>query len=214
MNQSKEEILTQAITVTAEIVAIQLSANALDVMVEDLMNYELDDVLNALNRCRKELSGRLTLAEIVKRIDTGWVSADEAFNAIVQGWQDERVSIITTETALEASGEAYELFRIGDKTGARMAFKNAYERLVAEKKSRFEKAKWTISQGLDKEHFIATVNQAVQKGLISKQSALLMLPSGIERVEIELGRALNHQEKQQGTKHTQAILLMLKKKVC
>lgn len=212
MNLSKEEELIQALAVTAEAVSVQLSPNALNIMVDDLMCYELEDVLNALNRCRKELSGRLPLAEIIKRINSGWVSADEAFNEIVRGWNNEQVSITVTETALEASGSAYELFQLGDKTGARMAFKSAYERLMAEKEARGERPVWTVSAGLDKDLYAQEIKRAVQKGLLSKQDALMMLPSCVERVEVERGKALTNQEKQQSAEQVKALTLMLEKK--
>lgn len=86
----------QAIAVTAELTGTQLSDNAMAVMTEDLLVYPLDKFLIAFERCRRELKGKLTLAAILERIDNGWQSAEKAFNALVLGWENDNISILTT----------------------------------------------------------------------------------------------------------------------
>ena len=93
MNQqeflAKRAELKQALAVTAELTGTALSAAAVDVMVDDLQTHDTAAVLSALNRCRRELTGRLSLAAILERIDTGLPSADEAFGMLAEGWRNE-----------------------------------------------------------------------------------------------------------------------------
>lgn len=192
------EKILQAITVTAELTDTQLSANAAAVMVEDLLAYPVDKVLIALGRCRRELKGRLTLAAILERIDDDWQSAEEAFNTLVAGWNNENLSILTTHTAMQAGESAAALFNAGDKYRAGTAFKTTYERIVSEKKAMHIKPDWYVSAGLDKEQLAQVVKEAVTKGYITNDYALALLPASQERIDIETGNLLTDKQKSEG----------------
>ena len=152
MNQqeflAKRAELKRALAVTAELTGTALSAAAVDVMVDDLQTYDTAAVLSALNRCRRELTGRLSLAAILERIDTGLPSADEAFGMLAEGWRNEELTVIVPEIAMTAAGNgAWELFAAGDKTGARMAFRDSYARLAADVVANGGKVEWCVSRG-------------------------------------------------------------------
>ena len=123
--------ILEAVAVAAELTGTELSDVAKGAMVEELAAHDLQTVLNALNRCRKELTGRLTLAAILQRLETGLPSADEAFGMLLEGWRNEDLTVVVPEIAMQAAGNgAYELFAANDKTGARMAFRESYERMA------------------------------------------------------------------------------------
>ena len=63
--------LLQAIAVTAELTGTQLSEGAARVLAADVAPYPEKQVMGALVRCRKELRGRLTVADIIARLDDG-----------------------------------------------------------------------------------------------------------------------------------------------
>lgn len=192
-----DEKIMQAIAVTAELTGTQLSGDAMFVMAEDLLAYPLDKVLIALERCRRELKGRLTLAAILDRIDDGWQSAEEAFNTLVAGWENESLSILTTHTAMHAAESASALFNIGDKYRAGLAFKTAYERIVSEKKAKGIQPDWYVSAGLDKEQLAQLVTEAAATGKITSDYALALLPAGEERMNIEAGNLLTDKQKEE-----------------
>ncbi|PIT41847.1 hypothetical protein BHC43_00290 [Snodgrassella alvi] len=194
---SAEKIM-QAIAVTAELTGTQLSDNAMAVMAEDLLAYPLDKVLIAFERCRRELKGKLTLAAILERIDDGWQSAEEAFNALVSGWENDSISILTTHTAMQAAQSATALFNAGDKYRAGMAFKTAYERMVSEKKAKGMQPDWFVSAGVDKEQLAHVVKEATMKGLITQDYALTLLPASQERIDIETGNLLTNEQRATG----------------
>ena len=207
-----DEKIMQAIAVTAELTGTQLSDNAMLVMAEDLLIYPLDKVLIALERCRRELKGRLTQAAILERIDDGWQSAEEAFNTLVAGWENESLSILTTHTAMRAAESASALFNAGDKYRAGLAFKEAYERLVGEKKARGESPDWYVSAGLDKEQLAQLVTEAAATGKITNDYALALLPAGEERMNIEAGNLLTDKQKEEGKARLGNLLNLITQK--
>lgn len=207
--EQKELAIIQALTVCAELTGTQLSEAAFDVMVDDLMAYEAQSVLAALNRCRRELTGRLTLAAVLQRLDTGLPSADEAFGMLVEGWRNEALTVVVPAIAMQAAGNgAQELYFGGDKTGARMAFREAYERLAADVQG---KAAWFVSAGNDRDQRSAAVMAAVKAGRLEQQQAAAYLP--IEAVEERLmlteNRTLTLEEKQNALLIQQAAMQAL-----
>ena len=58
------------IAAVAEITGTELSPQAIAMMAGDLAEHPSADVMEALTRCRRELKGRLTLAEILERLPT------------------------------------------------------------------------------------------------------------------------------------------------
>lgn len=192
------EKIIQAIAVTAELTGTQLSDNAMFVMAEELLAYPLDKVLIAFARCRRELKGRLTIAAILERIDDGWQPAEEAFNTLVAGWNNENLSILTTHTAMQAAESAAALFDAGDKYRAGAAFKTAYERIVSEKKAKGIQPDWYVSAGLDKEQLAQVVKEATASGRITNDYALALLPASQERMDIETGNLLTDKQKAEG----------------
>lgn len=207
-----DEKIMQAIAVTAELTGTQLSGDAMYVMGEDLLAYPLDKVLIALERCRRELKGRLTLAAILDRIDDGWQSAEEAFNTLVAGWENEHLSILTTHTAMHAAESASALFNAGDKYRAGLAFKTAYERIVSEKKAKGIQPDWYVSAGLDKEQLAQLVTEAVATGKITNDYALALLPAGEERMNIEAGNLLTDKQKEEGKARLGNLLNLITQK--
>ena len=177
MNLADKEIrIVEALAVCAELTGTQLSDAAMNAMVEDLLAYDTGTVLAALNRCRRELTGRLTLAAVLQRIDTGLPSADEAWGLVSEGLRDERVTVVVPAIAQQASAMgAAELLRNGDKTGARMAFKAAYEKLAGGL-DLSGGVRWVVERGWDAEDAKTKITEAVRIGRLSKEAALQALP--------------------------------------
>lgn len=212
MNPADKEIrIVEALAVCAELTGTQLSDAAMNAMVEDLLDYDTGTVLAALNRCRRELTGRLTLAAILQRLDNGLPSDDEAFGLLVEGWCNEALTVVVPEIALLAAGMgAFGLFQAGDKTGARMAFREAYTRLAAD----VRQAVWTVSAGNDREQRIRAVEAAVRDGRLDARRAAGYLPSEAaeERLRLENRPLLPH-EIEAGRAHSARLLALLADKI-
>lgn len=190
--------ILEALAVSAELTGTDLSDVAKSAMVEELVTYDLQTVLNALNRCRKELTGRLTLAAILQRMDTGLPSADEAFGMILQGWRNEDFTVVVPAIAMQAAGNgAYELFAANDKTGARMAFRDSYERLAGGL-DLSAGVEWVVSRGHDRGHATQAIMEAVRQGRLKQDVATLYLPieAAEERLLLTENRTYTLTEKQ------------------
>lgn len=155
--------LMQAIMATAELCGTKLSEPAADMMLSDLEQFPEPAILAALAQCRRELKGRLTVAEIVTRIDDGRPGADEAWSLLP--WDEEATAILTDEMNM-AQGIARPAYDANDRMGARLAFREAYTRLVAEARMGNRPAVWQVSLGWDKSARLAPIRDALAKGRI------------------------------------------------
>lgn len=168
----------KAIAVTAELTGAELSEAALRVMANDLSAYPEPAVIRALDRCRKELKTRLTLAAVLERIEEqdGRPGADEAW-AIALGATDEADTVVWTDEMAEAFAVARPVLDARDKVGARVAFRDAYERLVRDAREAGKGCKWVASIGHDTALREAALTQAVQRGRIAGASVAHLLPA-------------------------------------
>lgn len=207
-----EQIL-QAIVVTAELTGAELSPAAQAVMVDDLMSYPLQSVLGALTRCRKELTGRLTLAAVLERVnaDDGRPSADEAWGLVLSAIEDERESIVWTDEMAQASTAAQELLNARDKTGARMAFRAAYERLCKESREMRLPLRWSLSPGSDADRRAAAIVSAVEAGKLPSWHATALLPyqATEERHLLLTGRVMTPEERRIGQQNAKKLLSLI-----
>ena len=203
--------ILEAVAVAAELTGTELSDVAKSAIVEELAAYDLQTVLDALNRCRKELTGRLTLAAILQRLETGLPSADEAFGMLLEGWRNEDLTVVVPEIAMQAAGNgAYELFSANDKTGARMAFRESYERMAGGL-DLAAGVKWVVSRGSDRNHATQAIMEAVRKGRLKQEQAAAYLPSEAveERLMLTENRTLTLEEKQNALLIQQAAMQAL-----
>lgn len=121
--------------------------------------------------------------------DDGRPGPEEAW-AIALDAADEAETVVWTDDIAQAWNIARPVFGIGDEVGARMAFREAYTRLVAAARSRGERAQWSPSLGFDGDRRRAAIEAAVSAGrlpaaelaaLPAPTSAGLALPAPAER---------------------------------
>ncbi|GAB2889477.1 hypothetical protein GCM10027202_17590 [Microvirgula curvata] len=171
-----EQIL-QAVTVAAELTGTQLSDGALATMVDDLMTYPLAAVLTALDRCRRELTGRLTLAAVVERLNgaDGRPGADEAWAIAIRS-QPEAETVVWTNEIAEAFAVCRPVLDLGDEIGARMAFRDAYNRIIAAARAGGEAARWSASLGWDKDLRQVALESAARTGRLAQSTVAALMP--------------------------------------
>lgn len=165
--------LIQALAATAELCGTNLSEAAAKLLLTDLAEYDPRAVLVALSKCRRELKGRLTLAEIVSRIDDGRPGPEEAWAALPI---DESKSVVWTQEMSDAFWIALPLIEQGEMVQARMAFKEAYLTRIAEAREQRTPAVWSASLGHDKHGRKAVLAAAVEKGRINRTQARRLIP--------------------------------------
>jgi hypothetical protein len=168
----------RALAVTAELTQTTLSRGALLAMESDLSGYSPADVLAALTRCRREMKGRLTVADVIERIEgaDGRPSANEAWGIVLAG-RDEAVSVVSNDEIVEAWSIAQPILDAGDEVGARMAFRDSYERITRAARDAGRRPQWFPSLGTDPRGRDEALQLAVRQGRITQQHAAGLLPA-------------------------------------
>lgn len=180
---ASEEVL-MALAVTAEITGTQLSEAAARVFAGDLSRYPEKQVLGALTRCRREVKGRLTVADVVGRLDDGRPTPDEAWAMLPH---DERQTAVVTDEMMAAWGIAREA---EDRVSSRMAFLSAYRRMVQEARDSGVPVHWFPSLGSDSAGRAAPLAEAVRLGRLQAPQVSNLLPPPMQQIpaSIELPR--------------------------
>jgi hypothetical protein len=199
--------LLENLAATSELMGQPISPLALEYMAKDLKQFPVDTVIEALNKLRRESKGRLTLAAIVEKIEElnpdGRPKADEAWAMIPQ---DEQASAVITQEMAEAMGIAQPLLDEGDKIGARMAFRDAYNRIVDENKRNGVPVSWFPCLGWEKSGRIPVLAEAVRLGRLTQYHALTLIApeesetlfqlAGVKNLSLENKSAENIQKVQ------------------
>lgn len=171
---SAEISLAKMLAVTAEITGTNMSEGAAEVMATELAAFPRQWIVGALKRCRHELKGRLSMAEVLARIDDGRPGPDEAFSMLPTS---ERETVVWTE---EMAHCAHHRNPSNDPMTQRRAFTEDYMRRVTEARERGLPPAWSVSLGHDLKLRETPVAKAVQQGRITLQEAQdigVMLPA-------------------------------------
>lgn len=180
---SRREI-AQALIVTAEVMGQQLTPAAAEAMATDLAREDGSAIVAALARCRREMSGRLTLAAILERLPGQHPSPNEAWALCPKS---ESATVVWTDEMAEAYGVAGTLLADGDKIGGRMAFLEAYRTRVAESNTAGRKPSWSASLGHDVSQRESVLLDAVKLGRLPAPYVARMLPGSVEAKRLASG---------------------------
>lgn len=171
----EQDALALQIVATAEVIGTVISANAAAMIAEDLECYPFAACREALKKCRAEVRGRLTLSDVVNRVNSqdGRPGRDEAWSIALQS-ADERDTVVWTAEIMTAYDAARPILMAGDKVGARMAFISAYDRLVQSAREALRPAHWIASFGWDGERRQLALESAVRLERLSVDRAEVM----------------------------------------
>lgn len=176
--------LHEDIAVTAEICGTTMSEAAAELFATELAGYDRQQVTGALRRCRRELKGRLTMAEVLTRLEDGRPGPEEAWAMLPKTEAD--TAVWTTEMS-QAFGVVVAMIDAGELVPARMAFKETYARLVSQARDQRKPAEWHVTLGHDKAGREAKIIEAVIAGRLSQERAqqfvpLTMAPTVVARI--------------------------------
>ena len=143
-----------------------------------LTEYSFEAVEKSFNTHIRTSKFFPTPADIIQNIPkpklAGHIGADEAWQTALLS-MDEATSVIVNEQILEARGIAMDIYHSGDKVGARMAFRDAYNRITLEN----PKPKWFVSLGHDKDG---------REHVKAKLEEMRLLEKEKGNVELDLGQ--------------------------
>lgn len=160
-----------------------LNETALGLVVYELEKYRESEVLPALQRCRTEVKGKLSLADIIQKIPKSSADRPSADIAFAMLPQSEAQSVVWTREMAEAHGVVRELLET-DPTGARMAFRDAYTRLCDQSLAEGKDVEWEYSAGTYAAGRETVLKDALKKGRMSAEQVkhinpeLLTSPQG------------------------------------
>ncbi|MFM0170610.1 hypothetical protein PQR33_14930 [Paraburkholderia sediminicola] len=144
-----------------------------------LAPFSLEQVRFALSRHLAESRFPPTPNDVISRLpeqSDGHPGADEAWAIALRG-ADERASCVTTDEVLKAMLIARPVLDRGDEVGARMAFREAYARLVRLARAEQRPAKWFPSLGHDPVMRESVVMEGVRDGRICIDDARAVVPA-------------------------------------
>lgn len=185
--------------------------------IEVAGGYGIENLKGALmEHLRDPERGRFvpTPADLIEKIQKalekdGRPTADEAFAIAVQ-MDDEHATVVTNDEISQAWAVAREI--MPDRTGARMAFRSAYERLVSESRSANKPVKWFASLGHDKQGREGPLKQAAQLGRLSINQVRPLLHAP-EKISPDVALLVNQMAERSKPEVAQAALLALKSKL-
>lgn len=171
-SSSDKENLIKALCLTSEAIGSTISPTVAMMMAEDLSDYPMDSLGVALRSCRREVKGRLTVADIIQRCqaEDGRPGKDEAWSIGLESSDEYGTAVMTWEIQ-QAMASAKIILDEGDQVGARMAFMSTYERLVRESRQVARPVEWIVSLGFDKDRRATAIQQAAQLNRIPQIEA-------------------------------------------
>lgn len=136
-------------------------------------DWTIEQFVYAINEHERRSGFRVKPADLfaIKKQLSGMPTADEAWAIALQSY-DENNTVVWTQQIANAYSASYEILAAGDKVGARMAFRSAYEREC----ELDESLTWIVSLGHDPARRADAVHQAVTEGLLTDEAAQRYLP--------------------------------------
>jgi hypothetical protein len=177
MSKNSERARTASLFLEcAELYDKELKPAVLKTYLADLGDVPVEDIARALAAHRKDPDrGRFfpRPADIFAKLSRGHdhPPVDVAWALVLKSF-DETESIVWSEQMECARNVALDVWNTGDKIGARMAFRGAYERLIQAGPPR-----WKVSVGFDERKRIEAVEKARDMGLLSTEQATNLLPA-------------------------------------
>lgn len=161
----------------------EVSTERLLVYAEDLCDIPQERLARAFSRARREYEyPKLPPVAFIRRMagigaqTDGRPGAEEAWARMPKGARMEDESVVWCEEERIAYGACRSLLLDGDQIGARMAFKERYEKELAGARYHGRPVQWTLTQGYDIEHRLSTLAAAVEAKRMTIESALDFVP--------------------------------------
>jgi hypothetical protein len=184
------ELLDQAYALQS---ARVLSAEAKALFFAAVADHSLDSVRSAIfAHLRDPVNGKFPvqpshITAQLAQID-GRPGADEAW-AVALTSVDERMTVVWTTETLDAFLIARTVLDAGDETGARMAFKDAYNRLVGNARRAGRPVAWQPSLGWDAQVREKVLRAAAAANQLAAPMVAALLPAPEEQSEYDEHRA-------------------------
>lgn len=175
--------IADQVSVLAVTFGAEITEERLEIYAEHLADVPREQLQQAFWKASRELKFFPKIAELrelaglaLDALKDGRPGPEEAWARMPKGDRMEEDSVVWCEEERNAFGACRSLLLDGDQIGARMAFKERYERELAEARSQRRPVRWTMSAGYDMGHRLSTLASAVQEKRMSLERALNFVP--------------------------------------
>jgi hypothetical protein len=166
-----------------EVVGRNLTARAIVAAFDLLTEFSLPDIKRALVLHAKSPKGReppkpADIFDILnEQAPGGHPGADEAWGMVLRLMADPDETAVMTDEMAEAWGQCASVYEIGDEVGARVTFRDTYNRLVSRSRAAGIKPAWTVYRGTHADLCVRRVQEAIRMGRLSDTALAGYLPS-------------------------------------
>lgn len=176
MRDNEKTEFAAVLSAALEVFGKAITPNAIAVWWEALKRFDVADVRRGLSVAIASSRFAPTPADVIAAIsdNDGRPGADEAW---AMAPKSESETATWTDEIREAWGIASDLYDPRNETPARMAFRDAYNRLVGEARRAGTPARWSVTLGQDVAGRELAITAAVQAGRLTHQQAVAMLPA-------------------------------------
>ena len=174
MTDSEKVNFTAAVVGLAVFYGVEVGKVSLNIYWDTLREYELDALLGAMQCHVKDPEhGRFMPkpADIIRHLAAGRImGADAAWEVAMKSrlWDEDATIVVSTAVFRSFPFATWDM---GDKVGARMAFKDAFPAALAKYGDHV-----VVSLGHHEAGRIPVILDAVRAGIIEQREARLMLP--------------------------------------
>ena len=172
----------------------QISAQLAKMYWEDLKEFSNED-LEAMFRAHRRDPDRgrffpkpADLLAKAAKAGPKHLAADAAWSIALQSF-DEKSSVVWTPEIGRAVAVALPVWNSGDRIGSRMAFKAAYDAILASLPA-VSIPKWQVSLGHSPQARLEAVEKAQAMGIINKKQADILLPHYLKPASPEVSAAV------------------------
>lgn len=147
-----------------------LSQGAMMACIDALVQYPIEVLLLAIKKHIQTAKFAPTPKDIIDMLSIGRVHicADEAWGLVLKSF-DETLTVIVTPEIMQARGLIIDIYNAGDLIGARMGFREAYNRIISTTNHAPE---WLISAGSDGVSRVSEIEKAAQIGRLPKTAGV------------------------------------------
>ena len=168
-------LIMNKVAVTFELCGTGLSREHFQVIEHRLSQYSEQAISTALDKCLDQVRGRLSIADIIDRIPhepNERPGPDEAWASLTKTVAE---SVCWTAEQAEACALVSHLLDI-DPVAARMAFREAYNRLCQAALDRGDPVVWSLSVGTSKSHRAFVIQEAIRKKRLKEVDVQWLTP--------------------------------------
>lgn len=215
MNQEQQVKVLEALAVVLDMAGQDMSEPAMEMIVDELASFDFVEVKKAIRRCARECKYKITLAEIIERIDDGRPSPEKAWSE-VQHLTEDDAKVLTVEQNAAFCMVSTSLID-GDtsaKVAARQTFLQQYEKLCKESRERGEPVQYFLSRAnndRDSTKALEAVTLAISENKLPKPEAVKLLPQ--HKAEILETPMLEHEKEIAGMVENMANKFSMKRAI-